>query len=210
MHGLAIGGLALGLSVAMLAGPRKPETPPVSEPLRALAKVCEQRRGVSVEAFERHLARKGSAAWTVAVVGDDDAARRDMVMQIAKGIGVSVITVDASKVVGKFIGETEKNLDALLKTAEEQGAVLLFDEADALFGKRTEVKDAHDKYADEAASTIPARVKKAQVMVFVGLRTKVPRLDGRRDVVVDVPKPEDEAESAKPPWRALCWPPRAD
>lgn len=210
MHGLVMFGVAVGLSLATLAGPRRPEAPPLSEPLQALAKACEKRRGVAVEAFERHLARKQSAAWTVAVVGEDDATRQAMVQEIAKAIGVPVITVDPGTLVGKYIGETEKNLDGLLRTAEAQGAVLLFDEADALFGKRTEVKDAHDKYADEAASTIPARVREAQVMVFVGLRTEVPRTEGSRDAVVVVPEPQDEAKVAKPPWRALCWPPRAD
>ena len=210
MHGLAMLGLALGISAAMLAGPRKPEPPPLSGPLRALAKACEKRRGVSVKAFERHLVRKQSAAWTVAVVGEDDATRRAMITKIAKTIGVAVTTVEPGDVVGKSIGETEKNLDGLLQTAEEQGAVLLFDEADALFGKRTKVEDAHDKYADEAASTIPARVREAQVMVFVGLRSAVARSEGQRDAVVVVPEPDQEAKSAKPPWRTLCWPPRAD
>lgn len=207
-------GLALGLSAAMLAGPRKPEPPTMSEPLQALAKTCQTRRGVAVAAFERHLARSGSAAWTMAVVGEDGAQRRAMVKQIAEAIGVSVVTVDADTLVGKSIGETEKNLDARLKQATEQGAVLLFDEADALFGKRTEVDDAHDKYADEAASTIPQRVRAAEVMVFVGLRNAVPRDEGRRDAVVVVPTPNEAEQTQQAPtelpWRALCWPPRQD
>ena len=56
--------------------------------------------------------------------------------------------VDLSKVIGKYIGETEKNLDRLFDAAESEGAILFFDEADALFGKRSEVKDAHDRYAN--------------------------------------------------------------
>ena len=148
----------LGLSVTMFAGPRK-EAPPMSTSLKSLAKVCEKQRGISAEAFERHLARKASAAWTMAVVGEDPVARRAMVDTIAKAIGAPVITVDAGKLVGTYIGEHEKNLSRLLKTAEQKGAVLFFDEADALFGKRAEVQDAHDKYGDEAASTIPARVE---------------------------------------------------
>lgn len=60
----------------------------------------------------------------------------------------NVYQVDLSKVISKHIGETEKNIDALFKDAEENGWILFFDEADAIFGKRTIVKDAHDKYAN--------------------------------------------------------------
>ncbi len=59
-----------------------------------------------------------------------------------------VYHVDLSKIVSKYIGETEKNLDKLLSRAEDKGWILFFDEADALFGKRTDVKDSHDRYAN--------------------------------------------------------------
>lgn len=67
---------------------------------------------------------------------------------IGRALQRTVFAVDLSRVVSKFIGETEKNLDAVFVEAERAGAVLLFDEADALFGKRSEVKDAHDRYAN--------------------------------------------------------------
>jgi hypothetical protein len=56
--------------------------------------------------------------------------------------------VALSSATSKFIGETEKNLNQLLAPAEDKGAILLFDEADAIFGKRSEVKDSHDRYAN--------------------------------------------------------------
>jgi SpoVK/Ycf46/Vps4 family AAA+-type ATPase len=56
--------------------------------------------------------------------------------------------IDLARVVSKYIGETEKNLDAVFEAAEASAAMLLFDEADALFGKRSEVQDAHDRYAN--------------------------------------------------------------
>ena len=56
--------------------------------------------------------------------------------------------VDLNKIVSKYIGETVKNLDRLLNAAQSAGAILFFDQADALFGKRGEVKDAHDRYAN--------------------------------------------------------------
>jgi hypothetical protein len=59
------------------------------------------------------------------------------------------LTIDLGQLVSKYIGETEKNLDELFQETESVGVVLLFDEADALFGKRTEVKDAHDRFAQD-------------------------------------------------------------
>src|SRR5688572_29199827 len=67
---------------------------------------------------------------------------------LGKELRRDVLRVDLSAVVSKYIGETEKNLKRLFDDAESKAAVLFFDEADALFGKRTEVKDAHDRYAN--------------------------------------------------------------
>ncbi|MGQ3051292.1 MAG: AAA family ATPase [Roseateles sp.] len=60
----------------------------------------------------------------------------------------SVVKVDLAQVASRFIGETEKNLDRLFAAAAASGAVLFFDEADALFGKRSDIKDSHDRYAN--------------------------------------------------------------
>src|SRR3569833_3873007 len=67
---------------------------------------------------------------------------------IAADLGIDLYRIDLAAVVSKYIGETEKHLDRLFSAAEASGAVLLFDEADALFGKRSEVKDSHDRYAN--------------------------------------------------------------
>lgn len=67
---------------------------------------------------------------------------------IAKDLGLEIYQVDMAKIVSKFIGETEKNLAALFDAAEAGHAILLFDEADALFGKRTDVKSSNDRYAN--------------------------------------------------------------
>lgn len=67
---------------------------------------------------------------------------------IAKDAGLDLYKIDLSNVVSKYIGETEKNLSKIFKEAETSNAILFFDEADALFGKRSEVKDAHDRYAN--------------------------------------------------------------
>jgi hypothetical protein len=67
---------------------------------------------------------------------------------LAAELDLDLYKIDLAAVVSKYIGETEKNLRAIFTAAEESGAVLLFDEADALFGKRSEVRDSHDRYAN--------------------------------------------------------------
>jgi SpoVK/Ycf46/Vps4 family AAA+-type ATPase len=67
--------------------------------------------------------------------------------------------IDLASVVSKYIGETEKNLRRVFDAAEESGAILLFDEADALFGKRSEIKDSHDRYANIEVSYLLQRME---------------------------------------------------
>ena len=67
---------------------------------------------------------------------------------VAHALGLDLYKIDLSQIVSKYIGETEKNLNRIFTTAESTNAILFFDEADALFGKRSDVKDAHDRYAN--------------------------------------------------------------
>lgn len=83
---------------------------------------------------------------------------------IGRALDRHVFSVDLSRVVSKYIGETEKNLDTVFADAERAGAILLFDEADALFGKRSDVKDAHDRYANIETAYLLQRME-----VFGGL-----------------------------------------
>jgi DNA polymerase III delta prime subunit len=78
---------------------------------------------------------------------------------LGKSTGREVYRVDLSTVVSKYIGETEKNLSALFDRAQNKDWILFFDEADALFGKRTSVKDAHDRYANQEVSYLLQRVE---------------------------------------------------
>jgi SpoVK/Ycf46/Vps4 family AAA+-type ATPase len=78
---------------------------------------------------------------------------------MAKELGLDLFIVDLSQVVSKYIGETEKNLRRVFDAAERGGALLLFDEADALFGKRSEVKDSHDRYANLEVSYLLMRME---------------------------------------------------
>lgn len=78
---------------------------------------------------------------------------------LANELRLDLYRIDLSQVVSKYIGETEKNLRRVFDAAEEGGAVLLFDEADALFGKRSEVKDSHDRYANIEVSYLLQRME---------------------------------------------------
>jgi SpoVK/Ycf46/Vps4 family AAA+-type ATPase len=80
--------------------------------------------------------------------GPDPAAKELAAAAMARSLDQVLYRIDLSSLVSKYIGETEKNLRRVFDEAEDCGAVLLFDEADALFGKRSEVKDAHDRYAN--------------------------------------------------------------
>ena len=78
---------------------------------------------------------------------------------LANELNLDLYRIDLSQVVSKYIGETEKNLRRVFEAAEEGGAVLLFDEADAIFGKRSEVKDSHDRYANLEVSYLLQRME---------------------------------------------------
>jgi AAA+ superfamily predicted ATPase len=86
---------------------------------------------------------------------------------LGKYTGRPVFRVDLSRVVSKYIGETEKNLSRLFDKAEHKDWVLFFDEADALFGKRTEVRDAHDKYANQEVAYLLQRIESYAGLVIL-------------------------------------------
>src|SRR6185436_16589206 len=104
-----------------------------------------------------------------------------------------LFAVDLSCVVSKYIGETEKNLAAVFDEAEITNAVLFFDECDALFGRRTEISDAHDRYANIEVSYLLQRVDQHDGMVILAtnLRANLDAAFTRRiRHVVDFPFPE--------------------
>lgn len=104
---------------------------------------------VQQEAILEMMERKKKGLNVLAMfAGDDRTGKLKVVRALAKELNADLYRIDLSVVVSKYIGETEKNLRKLFDAAEEGGAILFFDEADALFGKRTEVKDSHDRYAN--------------------------------------------------------------
>jgi AAA+ superfamily predicted ATPase len=91
--------------------------------------------------------------------GPSGAGKTTAAEALAGALELDLLMVDLSQVVSKYIGETNKNLDQVFASAEIGGAVLLFDEADALFGKRSEVRDSHDRYANMEVSYLLQRME---------------------------------------------------
>ncbi len=123
---------------------------------------------------------------------------------LANDVGLELFRIDLAMVVSKYIGETEKNLDRIFAAAEGSNAILLFDEADALFGKRSEVSDAHDRYANIEVAYLLQKMESYEgaVVLATNLRRNLDDAFLRRlDVVVDFPFPEPE--DRKRIWRLL-------
>jgi SpoVK/Ycf46/Vps4 family AAA+-type ATPase len=91
---------------------------------------------------------------------------------IATELGLDLYRIDLSAVVSKYIGETEKNLKQVFDAAESGGVLLLFDEADALFGKRAEVKDSHDRYANIEVGYLLQRMESFQGLAILTTNVK--------------------------------------
>jgi ATPase family associated with various cellular activities (AAA) len=111
---------------------------------------------------------------------------------LAKELRLDLYRIDLSAVVSKYIGESEKNLKQVFDAAEEGGVVLLFDEADALFGKRAEVKDSHDRYANIEVSYLLQRMESFQglAVLTTNLKSSLDKAFQRRlRFTVDFPFP---------------------
>lgn len=91
---------------------------------------------------------------------------------IANDLRLNLFRIDLSAVVSKYIGETEKNLRRLFDAAEDGGAILFFDEADALFGKRSEVKDSHDRYANIEINYLLQRIESYRGLAILATNMK--------------------------------------
>jgi|SRR5690349_1776569 len=139
--------------------------------------------------------RGGSAPATTGVtalfVGSDSAAATRAAEALASELGRDLYRVDLSQVASRYIGETEKNLNRVFDAAEKAGWVLFFDEADALFGKRTDVKDSHDRYANVEIDYLVARMESFSGLAILATNHKASLDDAftrRIRHVVDFPE----------------------
>jgi SpoVK/Ycf46/Vps4 family AAA+-type ATPase len=149
-------------------------------------------KDAAFEALLQHLHR-GSAITQptmLAFAGMPRAQLDAAARALAGRLGREILRFDPQKIVSKYIGETEKNLRQLLSRAESTGAILLFDEGDALFGPRTNVQDAHDRYANLETSYLLARIEahRGLMIIFFNATSEAQKLRGRiRPVAVRFP-----------------------
>jgi hypothetical protein len=136
----------------------------------------------------------GRGRGVIALFAGDSGTGKTLSAEVMAGeLGVALYVVDLSSIVDKYIGETEKNLDRIFTEADRTDAVLLFDEADAIFGKRSEVKDSHDRYANLESAFLLQRLEAFDgiAVLTTNLRANIDEAFTRRlDLVVDFPFPD--------------------
>ena len=132
--------------------------------------------------YELNLIKKVKPGYRVLFHGPSGTGKTLTASLLAQKTGRSAYKIDLSMIVSKYIGETEKNLANLFDRAENKDWILFFDEADALFGKRTNVRDAHDKYANQEVSYLLQRVESygGLVILATNFRNNIDEAFSRR------------------------------
>jgi SpoVK/Ycf46/Vps4 family AAA+-type ATPase len=132
---------------------------------------------------------------TALFAGDSGTGKTLSAEVVAAEVGLDLYVIDLSTVVDKYVGETEKNLDRIFVEADRVNGVLVFDEADALFGKRSEVRESKDRWANVEVAYLLQRMERFDGMAILttNLRTNLDDAFLRRlDVVIDFPLPDEE------------------
>ncbi|MFI8826092.1 ATP-binding protein [Streptomyces sp. NPDC053431] len=133
--------------------------------------------------------------------GDSGTGKTMSAEVIAADLGLDLYTVDLATVIDKYVGETEKNLERIFTEAAGVNGVLLFDEADAVFGKRSDVKDAHDRYANVESAYLLQRMESFDGLAILATNLRANLDDAftrRLDLIIDFPVPDT-------PQRLLLW-----
>ena len=159
-------------------------------------------RVLSEWGYEKAVAR--TQGMKVLFAGESGTGKTMGAEVLAAELGLELFRVDLATIVSKYIGETEKNLDRIFEAAQGSNAILFFDEADALFGKRSEVSDSHDRYANIEVAYLLQKMEQypGAVILATNFRRNIDDAFVRRlDFVIDFPFPE--AEDRKRIWKLL-------
>jgi hypothetical protein len=162
------------------------------EQIRELAARARHRDQVLLDWRMRPGGGRGRGI-TALFAGDSGTGKTMSAEVIAGELGLDLYAINLATVVDKYVGETEKNLDRLFTEAAGVNGVLLFDEADAIFGKRSEVRDAHDRYANIESAFLLQRMESFDglAVLATNLRSNLDEAFTRRlDAVVDFPTPD--------------------
>ncbi len=141
------------------------------------------------------LARRISPGFKSLFCGPPGTGKSTTAALLGKSAGYDVYRIDLSLVVSKYIGETEKNLERVFRQAEDRNCILLFDEADALFGRRTQISDSHDRFANQEVSYLLQRVEDFDgvAILATNLRNNLDEAFSRRfQSIVSFPMPGPE------------------
>jgi ATPase family associated with various cellular activities (AAA)/Winged helix domain, variant len=167
------------------------------ETLRQIAVHLRQRATVN-ERWGFAAKHSRGIGLTALFAGDSGTGKTMAAEILAAELDLDLYKVDLASVVSKYIGETEKNLRAIFSAAEESGAILLFDEADALFGKRSEVRDSHDRYANLEISYLLQQMEsyRGVAILTTNMRHAIdPAFMRRIRFIVQFPFPDAAARS---------------
>jgi hypothetical protein len=189
-----------------LAQPIKAEIPDealvlsktVTEELEQLLARCRCRENLGTELGVTIKARYQQGVRSL-LVGPSGTGKTLVASWLATKLGLPLYRVDLASVVSKYIGETEKNLAALLARAEHSEIVLLFDEADSLFGKRTDIKDSNDRFANSQTNYLLQRIEFYRGIVLLTSNSR-DRFDSaftrRLDKIIEFPLPTPQERRA--------------
>jgi SpoVK/Ycf46/Vps4 family AAA+-type ATPase len=168
--------------------------PKQAEQLQSISAYLRHRdRVLSEWGYERTVSR--TQGLKVLFAGESGTGKTMGAQVIAAELGLEIFRVDLATTVSKYIGETEKNLDRIFGAAEGSNAILFFDEADALFGKRSETSDSHDRYANIEVAYLLQKMEgyPGAVILATNFRRNIDDAFIRRlDFVIDFPFPEKE------------------
>jgi SpoVK/Ycf46/Vps4 family AAA+-type ATPase len=178
--------------------------------LRALEELAARARHRDQVLVDWRMRKGGGRGRGVSALfaGDSGTGKTMSAEVIAADLGLDLYTINLATVVDKYVGETEKNLERIFAEAGGVNAVLFFDEADAIFGKRSDVRDAHDRYANIESAYLLQRIETFDglAVLATNLRANIDEGFTRRlDAIIDFPAPTPDLREAL--WRQCLAPP---
>lgn len=161
--------------------------------IKQLREICDRMRYAHIVNESWGYSVRSDTGISALFAGESGTGKTLAAEVIAREMGLPLYKIDLSAVVSKYVGETEKNLSAIFDEAQAGSAILFFDEADALFGKRSEVKDAQDRYANIEVAYLLQRIESYDGIAILASNFRHNLDDAftrRLDFIVDFPAPD--------------------